>query len=368
MMEEDKKIEEPVVEEEVVEEVQEELTPAEKQDQKIKNLVSLVILLAGLFVGSLFVDVAQLVRGGGFSQRVLSSTDVFQSEGKTWVAYSEPMVKVQVVTDDTCEACKPDEALLGLRRIMPTMLTEKVDANSEAGKALLAKFGIKNIPALIFSKEVEKTELFTQAQQFFVAKDGLYALKTSEVGLPVGKYVEGPSVGDADIKLGSAEANVKVVEFADFQNPSSKKFNEAVIKNILKDYGDKVQFVFKQLPIPQYPQTQNAALASECANEQGKFAEYADKLFASQADWGAVKDAKNTQKFKTYASTLGLNYTQFAKCLDDQKYKDKVAADVQDAQSFGLTETPALFVGSDLQGGTASYDDVKKLIEAQLAQ
>lgn len=365
MMEEDKKQEQ---EEMPIEEVQEELTLEEKQERKIKNLISAVILLAGLFVGSLFVDVAQLVRGGGFSQRILNSTDVFQSEGKTWVAYTEPIIKVQVVTDDACEACKPDEALLSLRRIIPTMLVEKVDVNSQEGKALLAKFEIKTIPALIFSKEVENTELYAQAQQFFIAKDGQFALKTSEVGLPVGKYVEGPKVGENDIQLASKEATVNIVEFTDFQNPSSKKLNESVVKNILKDYGDKVQFVFKQLPIPQYPQTQNAALASECANEQGKFLEYADKLFANQSEWGTVKDAKNTQKFKTYASGLGLNYAQFTKCLDEQQYKDKVTKDVQEGQAFGLTATPALFVGSELQEGGATYDDVKKVIEEQLAK
>ena len=375
MMEEDKKVQEDTTEiiieesqDEIQEEVQEELTPAEKQEKKIKNLLSLVVLLGGLFVGSLFVDVAQMVKGGGFSQKVLNGSDVFQVDGKTWVAYSEPMVKIQVVSDDTCEACDPSEALVGLRRVMPTMMTEKIDAKSEAGKALLAKFEIKTIPALIFSKEVEKTELFTQAQQFFVLKDNAYALKTSEVGLPVGKYIEGPSVGDADVQLGAKDAKVKVVEFMDFQSPSSKKYHETITKNLIKDYADKVLIAFKQLPSGTYPQAQNSALASLCANEQGKFVAYADKLFSSQADWSSVKDVKNTQKFKTYASQLGLNAGDFNKCLDDKKFQDKISSDVNEGISFGIQGVPTTFINDQIQAPTVKYDDLKKVIDEQLAK
>ena len=64
-------------------------------------------------------------------------------------------------------------------------------------------------------------------------------------------------------------------------------------------------------------QANSAALASECANEQGKFLDYANKLFSSQDDWGASKD---TQIFKAYARQLGLNATQFNECLDSAKF------------------------------------------------
>ena len=88
----------------------------DEKNHKIKNLISMVILLAGLFVGSLFVDIVQLVRGGGFSQKALSSADVFQSAGKTWVAYTEPMVTIKGVSDDSCGAAgKPEEVMVGLK-------------------------------------------------------------------------------------------------------------------------------------------------------------------------------------------------------------------------------------------------------------
>ena len=110
------------------------------KDKKIKNLISLVILLGGLLIGSLFVDVAQLIRGGGFSFGRLAGADVFQSGGKTWVSYSDPIINVKIVNDENCEACKPDEALLGLQRILPTLLTQKIDQNSPEGQKMIADF------------------------------------------------------------------------------------------------------------------------------------------------------------------------------------------------------------------------------------
>ena len=72
------------------ESVDAEVDSEQAKDKKIKNLISAVILLSGLFVGSLFVDVIQLIKGGGFSQRALDKTDVFASNGKTWVAFFRP--------------------------------------------------------------------------------------------------------------------------------------------------------------------------------------------------------------------------------------------------------------------------------------
>src|SRR6266567_1005630 len=200
MTEEEKKIKDASIEEAAVEETNEEeiveqdmpLDPEQIKDNKIKNLISAVILLTGLFVGSLFVDLVQLVRGGGFSQRALSSTDVFASGGKTWVAYTQPIVKLQVISDDTCDTCKPDEVLVGLKQALPTMTNEKIDVNSAQGKKLVAQFNLKTIPAFIFSKEIESTDLFAKAQPFLDKQGDFYAIKSTEAGFPVGKYIAAP--------------------------------------------------------------------------------------------------------------------------------------------------------------------------------
>ena len=335
------------------------------KDKKIKNLISAVILLAGLFVGSLFVDVIQVFRGSGFSQRALDNTDVFSSNGKSWVAYNQPIITVQVLNDDSCgDACKPDEVLVGLKQIAPTILTKKVDFSSEQGKKLAAQFSIKTIPAFIFSKEIEQTDIFAQAQPFFDKQGDLYAIKSAEAGFPIGKYIAAPSIADNDIKIGSDDAKVKIVEFSDFANTSDAKFFKEVVSQIIKDYGDKVQFSFKNYFMPSSTQSLSAALASECANEQGKFFAYAEKLYSTQKIWGKMKDI--TGILKSYATQLGLKSADFNQCLDSKKYQDKLMQSSNEGQSFGINETPFIFIGSDAKTSVASYDEIKQNIEEQL--
>jgi protein-disulfide isomerase len=337
-----------------------------EKDKKIKNLISLAIVLGGLFIGSLFVDIIQLAQGGGFSQKALKQSDAISVGGKTWVAYNDPIVKVQIINDDTCENCKPDEALVGLRRVLPTMLTQKVAYDSKEGKALLDKFGIKTLPAFIFSKEIESVDLFTQAEGLFDKKDNQYALKTVELGMPAGKYVEAPTTAENDIKIGSDDAKVKIVEFTDFQCPYCKQLHETIMTQVAKDYGDKVQVIFKNLPLPIHPQANVASLAAICANEQGKFSEYADKLFATQDAWGKAKDA--TPLLKTYAAQLKLDTQKFNQCLTDKKYQSLIDQSSKQAQEFNIQGTPALFVGENFLPGMVKYDDVKKAIDEELAK
>lgn len=337
----------------------------EEKNHKIKNLISLVILLAGLFVGSLFVDIIQLVRGGGFSQHALNGTDVFQSGGKTWVAYLEPKVTIKVISDDACgQACKPDEVLIGIKGALPTMQTEKIDANSVEGKKLLAQFKIKTIPAFIFSKEVERTDLFAKAEPFLDKQGEFYAIKSAEAGFPVGKYIVAPDISASDIKFGAEDAKVKVVSFSYFQNPADKKFYQEIITPLMKDYGDKIQFVFKNYFPPASVQGAQAALASQCANAQGKFLPYTDKLFATQAVWGKVKDASPI--LKGYAASLKLNAGEFNKCLDTKQFQTQVDATLAEGQAFGIQATPALFIGSDLQAPTVVYEEIKNVLDQQL--
>lgn len=340
----------------------EDISTKNNENKKIKNLISLVILLGGLFIGSVFVDVVQLIKGGGYSQRTLSQIDVFESAGKTWVAYPDPIVKIQVLVDENCDGCNPEETLVLLRRILPTISATKVDQNSEEGEKMLADLNIKTLPAYIFSKEIEETDFYFQAQQLFEKFNDKYVLKTAEAGIPIGKYIDLPEVSENDIKIGPDDAKVKVIEFSDFQCPFCKSFHPS-IKKALEEYGDKIQYVYKHLPLGFHLQAENAALASECANEQGKFLAYADKLFENQDDWG---QSEGTQKFKTLALQIGLNASQFNQCLDDVKYQEKVNKDKEEAASFGISGTPGTFINDQFRGGAIDFENLKTIIDEEL--
>lgn len=335
-----------------------------KDDKKIKNLVSAIILLAGLFIGSLFVDVAQLVKGGGYSAKNLNKSDIFEAAGKTWVAYNEPAVGVSVINDDKCEKCDVSEVMVWLRRILPTVSTEKVAYDSNEGKDLIEKYGIKTLPAFIFSDTIAKTDFFNQAKVLFDQKDSSYVLKNQELGLPAGKYLAIPSITPEDTTQGVPEAKVKVVIFSDFQCPYCKVFFKS-LRDVMKDYSDRVLFAYKELPLDMHAQANSASLAALCAGEQGKFWEYGDKLYTSQDDWGKAKD---TAKFKQYAVAMGLKTQDFNQCLDSKKFQEKIDTNKAEATSFEISGTPAVFVGDQFESGAVTADQLRADLDAQLSK
>lgn len=341
-----------------------EPTPVSPKD-RMQNLVSALILVTGLFVGSVFVDVVQLVRREGFSPSAVRESNLLEAAGKTWVAYTEPKVRVRVVTDSECEACSPDEALVWFRRILPTMEAVPVEASSAEGEALIDEFGIPTLPAFVFDGEVVATDFYGLAAEIFTEADGSYLLDTAQLGIAPGKYLRLPEISDDDIVIGSRDAAVKVVTYSDFQCPYSRAFHTLAVKEMLAEYGDSVVFVFKNLPLSFHPQAENAALAAECADEQDKFLEYADTLFTRQDEWGLTE---GTRAFKSYASRLGLSRAEFDACLDGAKYADKVAIDMEEAAFFGVDGTPATFVNDEFITGAQPYEALKAAIDGQLGE
>lgn len=336
----------------------------EKCKKKMKNYLSILILLAGLFAGSIFVDVAQFFGQQGFSPRVLKNADVLPFEGKTWVVFNEPVANVQVLTDSKCEACDPTEPLKWMKRVIPTMLAKKVEADSPEGEEIVKKYGIKGIPAFIFDENITKTDVYAQAQAIFTKVDNGYVMSTEQVGIKAGKYLETPNVSENDPQIGPKDAKVKVVLFSDFQCPYCKAFHDS-FRKATNEYKDRVLFVFKHLPLDFHKQAMNAAVAAECSGEQGKFWEMADKLYSSQADW---QNTEGSARFKSYAAALGINAAKFNQCVDENKPKEKIEADQKEAQKFGISGTPAFFAGDQFFGGVVSYEEMKKVIDEELGK
>lgn len=332
-----------------------------KVDKKMKNIISLAILLGGLFIGSLFVEVGQLMQGSGFSAKNLNKAEIFEAGEKTWVAYSEPAIKVQVISDDACEKCDPSEALVWLRRVLPTIGAQKIAFDSEEGKRIIDRFQLTTLPAFIFDKDIAKTDFFTQAQILFDEKEGEFVLKTDELGLIPGKYLNAPEIKEEDAIFGNADAKVKVVMFSDFQCPFCKVFWNLFRETMKKGDADAV-FVYKHFPLGTHPEANGAALAGECAGEQNKFWEYADLLYASQKDWSVPN---NSQKFKDYAKKLKLDVAKFGQCLDSKKYQGRIDEDSAEAAKFGISGTPATFVNNQFINGVASAIDLEAAINGE---
>jgi predicted DsbA family dithiol-disulfide isomerase len=159
---------------------------------------------------------------------------------------------------------------------------------------------------------------------------------------------------------GPATAPVTLVEFSDFQCPYCTRVNPA-IRQAMEVYGDQLRVVFRQFPLNIHPQAQKAAEASLCANDQGKFWELHDAMFADQRNLAVPQ-------IKEKAAAVGLDAAAFAACLDGDKYAAKVAADMAAGSAAGVNGTPALFVNGRFLSGAVPFEQIAKLVDDELAR
>jgi protein-disulfide isomerase len=167
---------------------------------------------------------------------------------------------------------------------------------------------------------------------------------TAKVSAPVvqGKLAE---VTDADHVRGDlSKAKVVIVEYSDFECPYCARHHPTLV-DIMDDYGSDVAWVYRHFPLSFHPEAEPAALASECANEQGKFWEYADALVENH-------DKLGNAYYKSLAKELGMKTAQFNDCLDTAKYQDVVDADTASGRAAGVSGTPATFINGVLVAGS----------------
>jgi protein-disulfide isomerase len=162
--------------------------------------------------------------------------------------------------------------------------------------------------------------------------------------------------------LGSASAPITIVEFSDFRCSFCKKFWADTLPKLKKSYFEKgtVQFVFRHFAILG-KQSEQAALASECAAEQGKFWQYHDKLFANQAALGFSES-----KLKGYAGELRLQQVKFDDCLTRGKYNSKVEQETVTAAYLGGRGTPMFLVNEWRLVGAQPFETFEKAIDQVL--
>jgi len=179
---------------------------------------------------------------------------------------------------------------------------------------------------------------------------------------------------DDDPFKGNPDAHITIIEFSDFQCPFCAQFHSSTLPQIQKNYVDtgKVKFVYRDFPITSiHPNAVPAAVAAECANEQGLFWQYHDKLFENQNSWERLVGENVVNEFKEYAADLGLITSQFNDCFDSAKYLEEVTQDLQDGMSYGVTGTPGFFIGNDQLGftqvsGAQPYSVFQRVFDQQL--
>ena len=165
---------------------------------------------------------------------------------------------------------------------------------------------------------------------------------------------------DDDPSWGPVDAPVTIIEFSDYQCPYCKRFHDETFLQIQDTYEGQVRFVYRDFPLTSiHPHAQKAAEASECADDQGRFWDYHDLLWANQQELDVAS-------LKAYAGELGLDTATFDGCLDSGEHSQEVQKDYSDGVSYGVQGTPWFFINDVEVGGAQPFSAFQTVIDSFL--
>jgi protein-disulfide isomerase len=174
---------------------------------------------------------------------------------------------------------------------------------------------------------------------------------------PAAPTVANINLEGAPVK-GPKNAPITIVAFSDFQCPFCSRV-VPTLKELEKQYEGKVRVAFKHQPLPFHNNARIAAAASMAANEQGRFWEMHDKMFANQ---GAL-DRANLER---YAEELKLDMGKFKSALDSNKYEAQISKDSSEGSQIGANGTPTFFINGRQLVGAQPIESFKAIIEEEL--
>jgi len=179
-------------------------------------------------------------------------------------------------------------------------------------------------------------------------------------GLFVDDYSKTQGVDGGSYYKGNKNAKVTIIEFSDFECPYCSRVQPA-LKQIEDTYikTGQVKLIFKHLPLSFHKNAEPAAIASQCAGQQGKFWEYHDKLFSNQRSLTALN-------LKSWASELKLDTTKFNACLRDRKTSQQIQADKAAATKANVRGTPGFLINGEVLSGAQPFSKFKEVIERKL--
>lgn len=176
-----------------------------------------------------------------------------------------------------------------------------------------------------------------------------------------------PPVNKKDHIRGNIEASVILVEYSDLECPFCKSFHPTM-QQVLKEYGNKVAWVYRHYPLSFHPKAQKSSEVTECANELGgnnAFWKMTDLIFEKMPDL-------TLEDLPELAAKIGLNQTAFKQCLESGKYAQKIKEEMEGGTKAGISGTPGTIIITkkgkmDLISGAQSFETIKQKIDALLS-
>jgi protein-disulfide isomerase len=225
-------------------------------------------------------------------------------------------------------------------------------------------------------KKSNNTAFIAALSAIVVAGAGFIWWKTQQK--PAAAPVVLPSVADSALAakahgytIGSRDAKVEIMEFADFECPACGNFATITEPDVRKNLVATgiIRYTFYDFPLVNlHENTIPAAMSAACADDQGKFWEMHDQLFAGQIDWNTQATRNPRGVISGYAQKLGLDMTKWDACMDANTHLERIKANYALGVTKQVGSTPTFVVNGITQpAGAANYDELKRAVDAAIA-
>lgn len=271
-----------------------------------------------------------------------------------WLAMPGPLVPISLIIDSGCEIC-PDisKDKESLNTILPFAVFNVLDiASNEIPK------GLNSIPAILIDKKIKESFVFENLKPFVNEVESGFELEPSILLDVFTKKI----IDKNKIPIVDKSANkLAIVGYSAYNCPQSKRFSQEILPQIQEKYAEKIHIEFRHFTISE--DSIMPSKAANCAKMIGGndvFWQMHNLLFENQNSF-------EKEKLISYASEIGISSDTFADCLEKEEVAIDIASDTEEAESFGVKETPAIFIGEFLITGALDFEVFDQIIFNQLS-
>jgi len=216
-----------------------------------------------------------------------------------------------------------------------------------------------------------------QDYDFLLSKDGKTLIRMTKLDLTKDPYAE--VMKKIDVKgrptRGNKDAKVIIINYDDFQCPFCSRMHQTLFPEMLKEYADRVLFIYKDFPLVEiHPWATHAAVDANCLAAQNNDAywDFADYMHANQKEVNSAKGreaqfAEIDKQALLQGQKHNVEVAKLQSCIKSQN-ADAVKASMREAEGLGVSATPTLYVNGEKIDGALPIEDLRAVFDRALKQ
>ncbi len=216
-----------------------------------------------------------------------------------------------------------------------------------------------------------------QTYDFLLAKDGKTLVRMTKLDLSKDPYAEIMKKIDVAGRptRGNDKAKVVAINYDDFECPYCSRMHQTLFPDLLKEYGDRVVFIYKDFPLSEiHPWATHAAVNANClaAQNQDAYWSFADYIHANQKVVNSEKGhdaqfAALDRMTLEQGQKLNLDATKLQACIKAQQ-DEKIKASVHEGETLGIEATPTMFINGEEVSGALPISELRAVLDRALVQ